>query len=79
MLERCDVYTTLEPCSVRTSGEPDCARLLARHRVKRVFVVSPRAMAKHGLLAVYTRWTGLSAEMSLDTLLTSALSTVVVL
>ncbi|KAL7414544.1 hypothetical protein BDY24DRAFT_409349 [Mrakia frigida] len=38
VLERCDVYTTLEPCSVRTSGEPDCARLLARHRVKRVFV-----------------------------------------
>lgn len=36
----CDVYTTLEPCSVRTSGKPDCATLLARHRVRRVFVVS---------------------------------------
>jgi pyrimidine deaminase RibD-like protein len=41
VLKRADCYTTLEPCSVRTSGEPDCARLLARYGVKRVFVVRP--------------------------------------
>lgn len=40
ILTRADCYTTLEPCSVRTSGEPDCARLLAKAQVRRVFVVS---------------------------------------
>lgn len=39
VLRRADCYTTLEPCSVRTSGQPDCARLLAENQVRRVFVV----------------------------------------
>jgi len=39
VLRRADCYTTLEPCSIRTSGQPDCARLLASNQVRRVFVV----------------------------------------
>lgn len=39
VLRQADCYTTLEPCSVRTSGQPDCARLLAENQVRRVFVV----------------------------------------
>lgn len=41
VLRRADCYTTLEPCSIRTSGQPDCARLLATHQIRRVFVVRP--------------------------------------
>lgn len=41
VLRHADCYTTLEPCSIRTSGQPDCARLLAGNQVRRVFVVSP--------------------------------------
>ncbi|CED84750.1 Cytosine deaminase FCY1 and related enzymes [Phaffia rhodozyma] len=38
LLKKADCYTTLEPCSVRTSGQPDCARLLAKYQVNRVFL-----------------------------------------
>ena len=33
-----DVYTTLEPCSVRTSGLPACADALIKARVKRCII-----------------------------------------
>lgn len=33
-----DVYTTLEPCSVRTSGLPACADALIRARIRRCII-----------------------------------------
>ena len=33
-----DVYTTLEPCSVRTSGLAPCADALIAARIKRCFI-----------------------------------------
>ncbi|KAG2078240.1 diaminohydroxyphosphoribosylamino-pyrimidine deaminase [Suillus decipiens] len=33
-----DVYTTLEPCSVRTSGLPACADTLIRARIRRCII-----------------------------------------
>lgn len=38
LLRAADVYTTLEPCSVRTSGLAPCADALVAARVRRCFV-----------------------------------------
>ena len=38
LLSHTDVYTTLEPCSVRTSGLPPCADALIRANVKRCII-----------------------------------------
>ncbi|KAL1747534.1 cytidine deaminase-like protein [Schizophyllum fasciatum] len=38
ILHRVDVYTTLEPCSVRTSGLAPCADALIAARVRRCFI-----------------------------------------
>ncbi|KAF8212159.1 cytidine deaminase-like protein [Mycena galopus ATCC 62051] len=38
ILARVDVYTTMEPCSVRTSGLPPCADALIAARVRRCFI-----------------------------------------
>jgi len=38
ILATVDVYTTLEPCSVRTSGLPPCADALAEANIKRCFI-----------------------------------------
>lgn len=38
ILTNADVYTTLEPCSVRTSGLAPCADALISARVKRCFI-----------------------------------------
>ncbi|KAG6874202.1 hypothetical protein C0995_003748 [Termitomyces sp. Mi166 len=38
VLARVDVYTTLEPCSVRTSGLTPCADALIKAKVKRCFI-----------------------------------------
>jgi len=38
VLKHTDVYTTLEPCSVRTSGLAPCADALVAARVRRCFI-----------------------------------------
>lgn len=38
LLKESDVYTTLEPCSVRTSGLPPCADALVDAQVRRCFI-----------------------------------------
>ncbi|KAG1891096.1 diaminohydroxyphosphoribosylamino-pyrimidine deaminase [Suillus subluteus] len=38
LLPLVDVYTTLEPCSVRTSGLPACADALIRARIRRCII-----------------------------------------
>jgi pyrimidine deaminase RibD-like protein len=38
VLSRADVYTTMEPCSVRTSGLAPCADALIKAGVKRCFI-----------------------------------------
>jgi len=38
LLRHVDVYTTLEPCSVRTSGLPACADALIRAQVRRCII-----------------------------------------
>ena len=38
LLKGADVYTTLEPCSVRTSGLPACADALVGAKVRRCYV-----------------------------------------
>ena len=38
LLEKADVYTTLEPCSIRTSGLPACADALVGVRVRRCYI-----------------------------------------
>ncbi|KAG6336404.1 hypothetical protein ID866_2677 [Astraeus odoratus] len=38
LLAQTDVYTTLEPCSVRTSGLPPCADALIQARIKRCII-----------------------------------------
>jgi len=38
ILANTDVYTTLEPCSVRTSGLPPCADALIAAKVRRCFI-----------------------------------------
>jgi len=38
LLKEADVYTTLEPCSVRTSGLPACADALAGAQVRRCYI-----------------------------------------
>jgi pyrimidine deaminase RibD-like protein len=38
LLERADVYTTMEPCSVRTSGLAPCADALINAKVRRCFI-----------------------------------------
>ena len=38
LLKQADVYTTLEPCSIRTSGLPACADALVRARVLRCYI-----------------------------------------
>ncbi|KAL0581531.1 hypothetical protein V5O48_000460 [Marasmius crinis-equi] len=38
VLAQADVYTTMEPCSVRTSGLAPCADALIAARVKRCFI-----------------------------------------
>ncbi|OAX41961.1 diaminohydroxyphosphoribosylamino-pyrimidine deaminase [Rhizopogon vinicolor AM-OR11-026] len=38
LLHHVDVYTTLEPCSVRTSGLPSCADALIRARIRRCII-----------------------------------------
>lgn len=38
LLKEADVYTTLEPCSVRTSGLPPCASALVNAQIKRCFI-----------------------------------------
>ncbi|KDQ10337.1 hypothetical protein BOTBODRAFT_115867 [Botryobasidium botryosum FD-172 SS1] len=38
MLRSADVYTTMEPCSVRTSGLAPCARALIEAGVRRCFI-----------------------------------------
>jgi pyrimidine deaminase RibD-like protein len=38
LLKEADVYTTLEPCSVRTSGLPPCADALVDARIRRCYI-----------------------------------------
>ncbi|PFH54297.1 hypothetical protein AMATHDRAFT_53184 [Amanita thiersii Skay4041] len=38
LLAHADVYTTMEPCSIRTSGLPPCADALIDAKVKRCFI-----------------------------------------
>ncbi|ESK94505.1 diaminohydroxyphosphoribosylamino-pyrimidine deaminase [Moniliophthora roreri MCA 2997] len=38
ILAQTDVYTTMEPCSIRTSGLPPCADALIAAKVKRCFI-----------------------------------------
>lgn len=38
LLKEADVYTTLEPCSVRTSGLPPCANALVDAQVRRCYI-----------------------------------------
>jgi pyrimidine deaminase RibD-like protein len=38
ILMQTDVYTTMEPCSIRTSGLPPCANALVAAKVKRCFI-----------------------------------------
>lgn len=38
LLKEADVYTTLEPCSIRTSGLPACADALVGAQVRRCFI-----------------------------------------
>jgi len=38
LLEEADVYTTLEPCSIRTSGLPACADALVGAKVRRCYI-----------------------------------------
>ena len=38
LLGEADVYTTLEPCSIRTSGLPACADALVGARVRRCYI-----------------------------------------
>ncbi|KAF9651550.1 cytidine deaminase-like protein [Thelephora ganbajun] len=38
LLKEADVYTTLEPCSVRTSGLPACADALVGAQVRRCYI-----------------------------------------
>lgn len=38
LLQQAEVYTTMEPCSVRTSGLPPCADALIQAKVKRCYI-----------------------------------------
>lgn len=38
LLKEADVYTTLEPCSVRTSGLPPCADALVDAQIRRCYI-----------------------------------------
>jgi len=38
LLANADVYTTMEPCTVRTSGLPPCADALIQAQIKRCFI-----------------------------------------
>lgn len=38
LLKEADVYTTLEPCSVRTSGLPPCADALVEAQIRRCYI-----------------------------------------
>ncbi|KZT44013.1 hypothetical protein SISSUDRAFT_1057022 [Sistotremastrum suecicum HHB10207 ss-3] len=38
LLRHADVYTTMEPCSIRTSGLPPCADALIAAKVKRCYI-----------------------------------------
>jgi len=38
LLCECNVYTTMEPCSIRTSGLAPCADALIKAKVKRCFI-----------------------------------------
>jgi len=38
ILKHTDVYTTMEPCSIRTSGHPPCADALISAKVGRCFI-----------------------------------------
>lgn len=38
ILARTDVYTTLEPCSIRTSGLSPCADALISAKIRRCFI-----------------------------------------
>jgi len=38
LLKEADVYTTLEPCSIRTSGLPACADALVGAKVRRCYI-----------------------------------------
>lgn len=38
LLKNADVYTTMEPCSIRTSGLPPCADALIKANVRRCFI-----------------------------------------
>ena len=38
LLQHTDVYTTLEPCSIRTSGLRPCADVLVESRIKRCII-----------------------------------------
>ncbi|PCH37998.1 diaminohydroxyphosphoribosylamino-pyrimidine deaminase [Wolfiporia cocos MD-104 SS10] len=38
ILARADIYTTMEPCSVRTSGLPPCADAVIAARIRRCFI-----------------------------------------
>jgi pyrimidine deaminase RibD-like protein len=37
-LPGCDIYTTMEPCSVRLSGNVDCTKRILQAGIKRVFL-----------------------------------------
>lgn len=38
LLTRADIYTTMEPCSVRTSGLAPCANAIVAARIRRCFI-----------------------------------------
>ncbi|KAI0374912.1 cytidine deaminase-like protein [Pilatotrama ljubarskyi] len=38
VLANADIYTTMEPCSVRTSGLPPCADAIIAARIRRCFI-----------------------------------------
>lgn len=38
ILSQSDIYTTLEPCSVRTSGLPPCAQAIIAAKIPRCFI-----------------------------------------
>ncbi|KAI0362123.1 cytidine deaminase-like protein [Trametes cingulata] len=38
VLAHADIYTTMEPCSVRTSGLPPCADAIIAARIRRCFI-----------------------------------------
>jgi pyrimidine deaminase RibD-like protein len=38
LLHQADIYTTMEPCSIRTSGLPPCAGALSDAQIKRCYI-----------------------------------------